>query len=389
MNPKHNQQKNKIDDLKDTTDNSQGSTLSDALTGLSGTHTDLSSAAKEQCLIKIGNVNLKSRVMLAPMAGITDMPYRQLIRRFSKISLLTTEMISSEMLMQNRKDGDQILVNQENEFPLSYQLSGHKPEMMANAAKKLAKLERKPSIIDINMGCPVKKVVGGGDGSALMKTPQLAADIVKAVKDAVDLPVTVKFRLGYTASEQNFMEFAKLMQDSGADAMTIHCRTRSQMYSGNADWKAISGIKNEINVPVFANGDINTPQQAKECLEITGADGIAIARGTLGAPDLIHRTEHFLKTGEIIEEGDIFQKIEWAKDHLDDEVKLRGEKGAIPFMRKFYPYYIRGVRNAAQERSKLMTADSYEQIMSYLTEIYENEKLENTGEPWTKPFTHT
>lgn len=326
------------------------------------------------CAIKIGSVNLKSRVMLAPMAGITDMPYRQLIRRFSPHSLLTTEMISSEMLMQNRKDGDQILVNRENEFPLSYQLSGHKPEMMANAAKKLEKLERKPSIIDINMGCPVKKVVGGGDGSALMKTPQLASDIVKAVKDAVDLPVTVKFRLGYTAAEQNFMEFAKLMQDSGADAITIHCRTRSQMYSGNADWNAISGIKKEISIPVFANGDINTPQQAKECLEITGVDGIAVARGTLGAPDLIHRIEHFLATGELKEEADIFEKIEWAKDHLDDEMRLRGEKGALPFMRKFYPYYIRGVRNAAQERSRLMTCERYVKIMNYLNSICENEK---------------
>lgn len=326
-------------------------------------------------VIEIGNVKLKSRVVLAPMAGITDMPYRQLIRKFSKDCLLTTEMISSEMLMQNRKDGDQILYNQENEFPLAYQLSGHKPEMMANVAKKLEKLERKPSIIDINMGCPVKKVVGGGDGSALMKTPQLAADLVKAVKDAVDLPVTVKFRLGYTVAEQNFMEFAKLMQDAGADAMTIHCRTRSQMYSGNADWNAISGIKKEISIPVFANGDINTPEQAKACFEITGVDGIAIARGTLGAPDLIHRIEHFLCTGEIKKEGNIFQKIEWAKEHLERELQLRGEKNAIPFMRKFYPYYIRGVRNAAQERSKLMTSEEYKTVMSYLEEIYKNESL--------------
>lgn len=320
-------------------------------------------------LIKIGDVPLKSHVMLAPMAGITDLPYRQLIRRFSSICLLTTEMISSEMLMQNRKDGNKILENLENEFPLSYQLSGHKPQMMATAAKKLMKLDRKPSIIDINMGCPVRKVVCGGDGSALMRTPDIASDIVKAVKDAVDIPVTVKFRLGYTVSEINFKEFAKLMQDSGADAMTIHCRTRSQMYAGEADWSAIAGIKKEITVPVYANGDITTPQKAKECLEITGVDGIAIGRGTLGAPDLIHRIEHYLSTGELTDEADIQTKIQWAKDHIGAEIELRGEKNAIPFMRKFYPYYIRGIQNAAAVRSTLMGATSYKTIINELDKI--------------------
>ena len=271
--------------------------------------------------------------------------------------------------MQNRKDGDKILENRENEFPLSYQLSGHKPQMMATAAKKLMKLERKPSIIDINMGCPVRKVVCGGDGSALMRTPELASDIVKAVKDAVDVPVSVKFRLGYTASEKNFLEFALLMQDSGADSITIHCRTRSQMYSGEADWSAIAGIKKEINIPVFANGDITSPQRAKECLEMTGADGVAVGRATLGAPDLLHRIEHYLLTGELIEQADIKTKIQWAIEHLDAEVELRGEKNAIPFMRKFYPYYIRGIQNAAAVRGKLMSAAQYGVIVEELNKI--------------------
>lgn len=304
------------------------------------------------------------------MAGITDLPYRQMIRMFSSNSLLTTEMISSEMLMQNRKDGNIILENKENEFPLAYQLSGHKPKMMADAAKKLLKLERKPSVIDINMGCPVRKVVCGGDGSALMRTPELASDIVKALKDVLqEIPLSVKFRLGYTAAEMNFLEFARLMQDSGADAMTIHCRTRSQMYSGNADWSKIAGIKKEITVPVFANGDITSPQSAKECLETTGVDGVAIGRGTLGAPDLIHRTEHFLATGEIQEEAGISTKIKWAKQHLDAEVKLRGEKNAVPFMRKFYPYYIKGIQNAAASRGKLMSATDYSVIVEELNKI--------------------
>ena len=319
--------------------------------------------------LKIGNVVLKSPVMLAPMAGITDLPYRQLIRKYSKNSLLTTEMISSEMLMQNRKDGGKILENKENDFPLSYQLSGHKPKMMADAAKKLMQMERKPSIIDINMGCPVRKVVCGGDGSALMRTPDIAADIVKAIKDTVDIPVSVKFRLGYTSGEMNFMEFAKLMEQSGADSITIHCRTRSQMYSGSADWQAISGIKKEINIPLFANGDITNPQKAKECLEITGADAIAVGRATLGAPDLLHRIEQYLLTGEDIEQADIKTKINLAIEHLNAEVDFRGVKNAIPFMRKFYPYYIKGLPNAAALRGKLMSSSDYDVIVDELHKI--------------------
>ena len=251
---------------------------------------------KNSFAINIGNIKIKSIVSLAPMAGITDMSLRQIVRKFSKNCLLTTEMISSEMLMQNRpEEHEKITVHNENEYPLAFQISGHKPDLMAKAASILEK--KGASIIDINMGCPVKKVVCGGDGSALMKTPKIASDIVKAVKDTVSIPVSVKFRLGYTAAEQNFLEFAKLMEDSGADAMTIHCRTRAQMYTGNADWTAISKIKEEINVPVFANGDINSPEDAKKCLEISKTDGIAIGRGVLGAPDLISRAEHFLQTG--------------------------------------------------------------------------------------------
>lgn len=327
---------------------------------------------KNKPVTKIGNIEIKSCSALAPMAGITDLPLRRLVRKFSKNCLLTTEMISSEMLMQNRPDEHQkILVREENESPLAYQISGHKPEMMAKAARILQKSGA--DIVDINMGCPVKKVVCGGDGSALMRTPQIASDIVKAVKDAVDIPVTVKFRLGYTAAEQNFFEFAKLMQDSGADAMTIHCRTRSQMYSGTADWKAISKIKNEIRVPVFANGDIVSPQSAKECLEQSGADGVAIARGVLGAPDLIYRIEHYFSTGEILPELDISQKIELLKDHINDEIVLRGEHVALQFVRKFYPYYIRGIRDAAVYRGTLVTETSYSKIFEILDTIAQKE----------------
>ncbi|MBS4761060.1 MAG: tRNA dihydrouridine synthase DusB [Clostridium sp.] len=329
----------------------------------------MSQNLKQKSKIQIGNVKIDSCCALAPMAGITDVVLRGLVRRFSKTCLLTTEMISSESLMQNI-DHSKILAFKENEHPLAYQISGHKPHMMAKAAQILAQ-KGGADIIDINMGCPVKKVVTGGDGSALMRTPQLASDIVKAVKDATELPVTVKFRLGYTAEEQNFLEFAKLMEESGADAMTIHCRTRSQMYSGKADWKAISNVKKEIKVPLFVNGDITDPLSAKQALEESNADGVAIARGVLGNPDLINRIEHYLNTGELLPELSFDAKIELIKDHLDDEVRLRGEKTAIQFVRKFYPYYIKGTKGASHFRGRLVTETRYVKIMILLNTIAE------------------
>lgn len=306
------------------------------------------------------------------MAGITDMPLRQLIRKFSPHCLLTTEMISSEMLMQNRPDEhEKIMCYKENEYPLAFQISGHKPQMMAKAAQILEKSGA--SIIDVNMGCPVKKVVGGGDGSALMRTPQIASDIVKAVKDSVEIPVTVKFRLGYTAAEQNFFEYAKLMEESGADAMTIHCRTRAQMYAGSANWSAIAKVKEDIKVPVFANGDVISPQSAKECLENSNTDGIAVGRGVLGSPDLIHRIEHYFVTGEILPEMSIFEKINLLKEHIEAEIALRGEHTAMQFVRKFYPYYIRGIRDAGVYRGALVTEDSPKKVFEILDIIIKKE----------------
>ncbi len=328
--------------------------------------------SKRNNLIKIGSVEIASCVALAPMAGITDFCLRQLIRKFSPNCLLTTEMISSEMLMQNRPDEhEKILTFKENEYPLAFQISGHKPTMMAKAAKILQ--TKGANIIDINMGCPVKKVVCGGDGSALMRTPQLAADILKAVKDSVEVPVTVKFRLGYTAQEKNFLEYAKLMEESGADAMTIHCRTRAQMYSGTADWDAIKDVKKEINVPVFANGDVISPESAKECIETAKTYGIAVGRGVLGSPDLIYRIEHYFNTGEIIPDLTIKQKIELLKEHILSEISLRGEQVAIQFVRKFYPYYIKGIRDAAVYRSALVTENSLTKIFEILDLITEKE----------------
>lgn len=308
---------------------------------------------------------IQSRVSLAPMAGITDYVLRTLVRKYSNNALLTTEMISSEYLAQtlNGRSGVEILKRDENHSPISYQISGHKPEMMRKASEFLSQYA---DMIDINMGCPVKKVVGGQDGAALMRTPELAADLVRAVKDGTDKPVSVKFRLGYTASEMNYVEFGQAMQDAGAEFITIHGRTRSQMYTGHADWAKIKALKENVDIPVFANGDITSIEDAIECLELSCADGVAIGRGAIGDPTLIARIEHYLKTGEKLPIPPLEERVEMLKFHLDEEIKLRGENVAIKFMRKFYPYYLAGFKNAKVLRSKLVLEEDYNKIIELL-----------------------
>ncbi len=308
---------------------------------------------------------IQSHVSLAPMAGITDYVLRSLVRKYSPNCLLTTEMISSEYLAQtlNGRTGTEILKRDENHSPISYQISGHKPHMMRQASEFLSQYA---DMIDINMGCPVKKVVGGQDGCALMRTQKLAEDLVKAVKDGTDKPVSVKFRLGYTVDEMNYVEFGQAMQKAGAEFITIHGRTRSQMYSGHADWAKIKSLKENVDIPVFANGDILSIDDAIECLELSGADGVAVGRGAIGDPTLIGRIAHYIKTGEKLDRPPLEKRVEMLKWHLDEEIKLRGEGVAIKFMRKFYPYYLAGFENAKQLRSKLVLEDNYEKIVELL-----------------------
>lgn len=307
---------------------------------------------------------IQSRVSLAPMAGITDYVLRTLVRKYAPDALLTTEMISSEFLAQNVQT--EITKLDDNHHPIVYQISGHKPHLMENAARYLTQFA---DMIDINMGCPVNKVVKGQDGAALMRNPSLAADLVKAVKAGTDKPVSVKFRLGYTAEEMNYVEFGQQMQEAGAEFITIHGRTRSQFYAGKADWDKIKLLKENVDIPVFANGDITSVENAIECLEKSHADGIAIGRGVLGDPTLIGRIAHFLKTGEQLPLPTLDQKLDMMKTHLDEEIKLRGEKVAIKFFRKFYPYYIAGIRNASKIRSVMVLEEDYNKILEYIDYI--------------------
>lgn len=315
---------------------------------------------------------IQSKVSLAPMAGITDYVLRTLVRKYSPDALLTTEMISSEFLAQNVQT--EITKLDENHHPIVYQISGHKPHLMKHAAGYLTQFA---DMIDINMGCPVNKVVKGQDGAALMRNPSLAADLVKAVKEGTDKPVSVKFRLGYTAEEMNFVEFGQQMQEAGAEFITVHGRTRSQFYAGKADWIKIRQLKENVDIPVFANGDITTVENAIECLEQSKADGIAIGRGVLGDPTLIGRIAHYLQTGEKLPLPTLDEKLNMMKFHLDEEIKLRGEKVAIKFFRKFYPYYIAGIRNASKIRSVMVLEEDYNKILEYI-EYIRNENSELT-----------
>ena len=312
---------------------------------------------------KVQNL-ISSRVSLAPMAGITDYVLRSLVRRYSKTCLLTTEMISSEALTQVKDSV--ITARDDNHSPISYQLSGHKPQMIANCAKYL---EEFADMIDINMGCPVNKVVKGTDGCALMRNPDLAAEIVKEVKASVSIPVSVKFRLGYTFDEMNFVEFGQRMQEAGADFITIHARTRSQMYGGKADWEKIALLKQNVDIPVFANGDVVSIETAVQCLEESQADGIAIGRGALGDPSLLFRVEKYLSTGEYIKPPELEEKIDTLKQHLLEEIELRGEDVGIKFCRKFIPYYLNGFPGASKLRGELVLMEDLAEIFSTLDNI--------------------
>ena len=304
------------------------------------------------------------KVIQAPLAGISDVVFRGLVRKYQSKCLMTTEMISSEMLCNN--PNPRIIQFEDFEYPLAFQLVGHKIDKMTNAAKIIAPFA---SMIDINCGCPVKKVVVSGDGSAMMKTPELACEIVQSIKEATKLPVSAKFRLGWTHDEENFIEFGKALEKAGVCFVTLHARTRSQMYSGNADWNKIKLLKQELSIPVFANGDIKTIEDAKNCLELTKCDGISIGRGIMGDFSLPYRIEKYIEKGIVIPEPNLTQRIEMLKEHLKLEVQHMGEKNGIKFMRKFYNYYIASTRNASKYRSALVTLDKEEEILKILDEI--------------------
>jgi len=299
------------------------------------------------------------------MAGVTDIVFRGLIRRVDPDCMLATEMVSSRALMHRPET--RIMDLSPDEHPIGIQIFGHEPDIMAQAAQMAEK--RGADFIDINMGCPVPKITKGKDGCALMKEPDLAEAIVKSVKAAISVPLTVKFRLGWDDSSRNAVEFGGMLEECGVAAVTVHGRTRQQFYSGKADWSAIACVKRALTIPVIGNGDVFEPEDALRLLEQTGCDGVAVARGTLGNPWLIARIDHYLATGRLADEPPPVERLILAYLHAKGLVAYKGPRVGINESRRHLTHYTKGITGAAPFRAQLTQVETTADVVSILAEL--------------------
>lgn len=318
--------------------------------------------------IKIGNVELENNILLAPMAGVTDLSFRKICKKYGNPGLVCTEMISSKGLFYNDKKTEQFLELNEEKRPIAIQIFGNDPSVMAEAAKKV---ELYADIIDINMGCPAPKVVKNGDGSKLLLNLELVEKIVFEVVNACNKPVTVKIRKGWNDENIVAVQAAEAIEKAGASAITVHGRTREQYYSGQVDLDIIKKVKEAVKIPVIGNGDVKTAQDAIKMFEYTGVDGIMIGRGILGEPWKIKNIINKLKTGLELPEKTPAEKLNVIKEHIELEIAEKGEYVGIREMRKHICWYLKNLPNSSSVRQIINQLESKDEVIKKLTEYFE------------------
>lgn len=317
--------------------------------------------------MQIGSVTLAGRMVLAPMAGVTDRAFRQICRE-QGAALTVTEMVSAKALTYGDKKTPGLLALGVDEHPAAAQIFGHEPETMAEGAK-IAREISGCDIIDINMGCPAPKIAGNGDGSALMRDPALAARVIEAVANAVDVPVTVKFRKGWDEKSVNCVEFARMAEQAGAAAIAVHGRTRAQQYSGNADWDAIAAVKQAVSIPVIANGDVAVPEDAVRILQHTGADAVMVGRGALGDPWIFARANALLETGVCPPLPPFAERIDTAVRQIELAAAYKGERVAMLEARRHVNWYLKGQSGLKAFKMRICALERLEELYPLADEL--------------------